>query len=82
VSNVTAGKVSDPDEIRRLLVAQVTGTVRWRECLLACVAMGVERFVELGAGRVLSGLVKRVVPQATALAAGSPGEIETLLKAL
>ncbi len=82
VSNVTAAKVSDPDEIRRLLVAQVTGTVRWRESLIACTEMGVERFVELGAGRVLSGLVKRVVPDSQALSAGTAGEIEALLKVL
>ena len=82
VANVTAAKVSDPDEIRRLLVAQVTGTVRWRESVAACVDMGVDRFVELGAGRVLTGLVRRVAPDAEALSAGTPGEIETLLKAL
>ena len=81
VANVTAAKVSDPDEIRMLLVAQVTGTVRWRESLLACAEMGVDRFVELGAGRVLSGLVKRVVPDAQVLSACSPAEIEILLKA-
>jgi [acyl-carrier-protein] S-malonyltransferase len=82
VANVTAAKVSDPEEIRRLLVAQVTGTVRWRESVIACVEMGVDRFVELGAGRVLAGLIKRIAPDATAMSAGSPGEIETLLKAL
>jgi [acyl-carrier-protein] S-malonyltransferase len=81
VANVTAAKVSDPDEIKRLLVAQVTGTVRWRESVLACAEMGVDRFVELGAGRVLAGLVKRIVPDATAISAGSPAEIEALLKA-
>ncbi len=82
VANVTAAKVSDPDEIRRLLVAQVTGTVRWRESVAACTDMGIARFVELGAGRVLAGLVKRVAPDAQALSAGTPAEIETLLKAL
>ena len=82
VANVTAAKVSEPDAIRRLLVEQVTGTVRWRESLIACTAMGVDRFVELGAGRVLTGLVRRVAPDAQALSAATPGEIETLLKAL
>ncbi len=82
VANVTAAKVSEAGAIRRLLVEQVTGTVRWRESLLACAAMGVDRFVELGAGRVLTGLVRRVVPDAQALSAATPGEIETLLKAL
>ena len=80
VANVTAAKVSDPDEIRRLLVAQVTGTVRWRECVLACVGMGVDRFVELGAGRVLAGLSKRIVPDVEALSAGKASEIEGLLR--
>ena len=82
IANVTAAKVSDPDEIRRLLVTQVTGTVRWRESLLACTGMGVSRFLELGAGRVLTGLVKRVAPDAQALSAGTPAEIEVLLRAL
>ena len=82
VANVTAAKVTDPDEIRRLLVAQVTGTVRWRESVLACVEMGVDRFVELGAGRVLTGLVKRIAPDAQGLAAGTPADIEALVKAL
>jgi [acyl-carrier-protein] S-malonyltransferase len=80
VANVTAAKVTSPDEIRRLLVAQVTGTVRWRESVLACVGMGVDRFVELGAGKVLTGLVKRIAPDAQALAAGTPGDIEALVK--
>ena len=82
VANVTAAKVTDPDEIRRLLVAQVTGTVRWRESVQACAEMGVTRFVELGAGRVLTGLVKRIVPDAQGYAAGTPAEIEALVKAL
>jgi [acyl-carrier-protein] S-malonyltransferase len=81
VANVTAAKVSDPQEIRRLLVAQVTGTVRWRESVIACTEMGVDRFVELGAGRVLTGLSKRIAPDAQAISAGTPGEIEALLKA-
>ncbi len=82
VANVTAAKVSDPDDIRRLLVEQVTATVRWRESVAACIGMGVDRFVELGAGRVLAGLVKRIAPDSQAMSAGSPGEIETMLKAL
>jgi [acyl-carrier-protein] S-malonyltransferase len=82
VSNVSAAKVSDPEEIKRLLVRQVTGTVRWRESVLACVEMGVDRFVELGAGRVLTGLLKRIAPDAQGFYAGTPGEIEVLVKAL
>lgn len=82
VANVTAAKVTEPAEIRRLLVAQVTGTVRWRESIAACVAMGADSFIELGAGKVLTGLVKRIAPEAAAMNAGSPAEIEALLKAL
>ncbi len=82
VANVTAERATDPAEIRDLLVRQVTGTVRWRECVLACVAMGVDSFVELGSGKVLSGLVKRIAPDVATAAAGTPGEIETVLKGL
>jgi [acyl-carrier-protein] S-malonyltransferase len=82
VANVTAAKVTAPADIKRLLVEQVTGTVRWRESMLACSEMGVDCFVELGAGRVLSGLVRRILPDATAHAAATPSEIEALLKAL
>lgn len=82
VANVTAERAVAPDDIRDLLVRQVTGTVRWRECLLAAVAIGVDSFVELGAGKVLSGLVRRVVPDAAAMSAGTPAEIETTLKGL
>jgi [acyl-carrier-protein] S-malonyltransferase len=60
----------------------VTSTVRWRESVLAMAAMGVDSFCELGSGKVLSGLVKRILPDAAAQAAGTPAEIEALLKAL
>ncbi len=82
VANVTAAKVTDPAEIKRLLVAQVTGTVRWRESVAAAGAMGVDTFVELGAGKVLTGLSKRIAPEAAALNAGTVAEIEALLKVL
>ena len=82
VANVSAAKATDPAEIRRLLVEQVTATVRWRESVEAMRAMGVDSFVELGAGKVLSGLVRRIAPDATTAAAGTPAEIEALLKAL
>jgi [acyl-carrier-protein] S-malonyltransferase len=81
ISNVSAAKASDPAQIRRLLVDQVTGPVRWRESVLACTAMGVDTFIELGAGKVLTGLIRRIAPDATAQYAGTPAEIETLLKA-
>jgi [acyl-carrier-protein] S-malonyltransferase len=80
IANVTASKMSDPETIRDLLVRQVTGTVRWRECVLAACAMGVDHFIELGAGKVLSGLVRRIAPDAGAVSAGTPTEIETLVR--
>ncbi len=82
VANVTAQKVSDPNLIRDLLVQQVTATVRWRESVQEMAALGVTNFVELGSGKVLAGLVKRIAPDATAISAGSPADIEALLKVL
>ena len=82
VANVTAAKATDPQAIRDLLVKQVTGTVRWRESVAAMAAMGCDRFVEIGAGRVLTGLMKRNAPEARAEAVGTPAEIEAFLKSL
>ncbi len=82
VANVTAAPVSDPDTIRELLVRQVTGTVRWRECVAAMVAAGCTRFAEIGAGKVLTGLMKRNAPEAQALALNTPADIEAFLKSL
>ena len=82
VANVTAAKATDPDAIRGLLVQQVTGTVRWRECVAAMVAMGCTRFIEVGAGKVLTGLMKRNAPEASAMAVGTPADIEAFLKSL
>jgi [acyl-carrier-protein] S-malonyltransferase len=82
VANVTAEPVSDPDRIRRLLVEQVTAPVRWRESVLAMKGLGVDAVVELGAGKVLSGLVKRIDRDLAALSVQSPAEIEAFLKAL
>jgi [acyl-carrier-protein] S-malonyltransferase len=82
VANVTAERATDPGEIRDLLVRQVTGTVRWRESVLACIAMGVDSFIEIGSGKVLSGLVRRIAPDVATAAAGSPAEIEAVLKGL
>lgn len=82
VANVSAAKVTDPAAIRDLLVQQVTATVRWRESVLAMTALGVDSFIELGAGKVLAGLVKRIAPDAAAFSAGSPADIEALLKVL
>jgi [acyl-carrier-protein] S-malonyltransferase len=80
VANVSAAPMRDPDEIKRLLVAQVTGLVRWRECVLAMKEQGVHELIELGAGRVLSGLTKRIDRALAGSAIGSPAEIEAFLK--
>ena len=77
VANVTASPVREPAEIRELLVRQVTGTVRWRECIGTMAGQGVTLFVECGAGKVLSGLVKRIAEGATGLAVGAPADVET-----
>ena len=82
IANVTAAKATDPAMIRDLLVAQVTATVRWRECVAAMAAMGCDRFAEIGAGKVLTGLMKRNAPDATATAIGTPAEVEAFLKTL
>jgi [acyl-carrier-protein] S-malonyltransferase len=75
IANVTARPVSDPDEIRHSLVAQVTGTVRWRESVAFMASAGVDRFVELGAGKVLTGLLKRIAEGAVGLAIGTPADV-------
>ena len=82
VANITAAAVTAPEQIKRLLVEQVTGMVRWRESVLAMKAQGVDQLVELGAGRVLSGLAKRIDRELTATSLGAPAEIETFLKTL
>jgi [acyl-carrier-protein] S-malonyltransferase len=76
VANVVAAPVSDPAEIRKLLVQQVTGTVRWRECISYMAGHGVTLFVECGAGKVLSGLVKRIADGATGLPVGAPADVD------
>jgi [acyl-carrier-protein] S-malonyltransferase len=70
VANVTAAPVTDPAEIVQLLVRQVTGLVRWRESVEYLVAHGVDRLVEVGAGRVLTGLIKRIAKDSQALPLG------------
>jgi [acyl-carrier-protein] S-malonyltransferase len=76
VANVLAAPVTDPARIRELLVAQVTGTVRWRESIAFMAAQGVQTFYELGAGKVLSGLVKRIAAEAEGVAVGTPHDVE------
>jgi [acyl-carrier-protein] S-malonyltransferase len=82
IANVSAAKASDPSEIRDLLVAQVTATVRWRESVQEMIALGVDSFIELGTGKVLAGLVRRIAPEAATISVGSPADIESLLKVL
>ncbi len=79
ISNVTASEVSDPAEIRRLLVRQVTGMVRWRESVLFMKTLGVRELVEVGAGKVLSGLAKRIDRQLSGLSIGTPADIDAFV---
>ncbi len=80
VANVTARAESDPATIGRLLVQQVTDLVRWRECVLYMADQGVGELVELGAGKVLSGLARRIHPDLTAVSLQGPEDIEAFLK--
>jgi len=82
VANVIASAVRDPVEIKRLLVEQVTGLVRWRECVLYMKGQGVTQIVEVGSGRVLSGLAKRIDRELAGISIGTPAEIESFLKTL
>lgn len=81
VANVTAAKVTDPATIRDLLVRQVTGTVRWRESVDAMVGMGIDSFVEIGSGKVLAGLVRRINGDVATRSVGTPADIEAYLAA-
>ena len=76
VANVTASPISDPQDIRRALVHQVTATVRWRESVTAMASDGVGRFVELGSGKVLTGLVKRIATGSRGAAFGQPADLD------
>ena len=82
VSNVTAAAVTDPDEIRDLLVRQVTAMVRWRESVLYMKAEGVEQLVELGVGKVLTGMVRRIDPDLTGLSVQTPADLDAFVKQL
>ncbi len=82
IANVTAQPVSDGTTIAKLLVSQVTGTVRWRESVLAMKSLGVAKMYELGAGKVLAGLVKRIDKEIEASSVGAPADVEAALKAL
>lgn len=80
IANVTAATVVDPDEFRRLLVEQVTAMVRWRESVHVMKDAGVDTLIELGAGKVLSGLANRIDPELTGISIQTPQDIEEFLK--
>ena len=82
IANVTAEPVTDPATIRKLLVEQVCGRVRWRESVLAMKGEGVDTLVEVGAGKVLSGLARRIDRDLTGVAINGPADIEAFLKSL
>jgi [acyl-carrier-protein] S-malonyltransferase len=82
VCNVLAAPISDPAEIRRRLVEQVTGTVRWRECVERMAADGVTSYCEIGPGKVLAGLVKRIAKDAQAVSVGSPADLDAAMALL
>jgi [acyl-carrier-protein] S-malonyltransferase len=82
VANVLATPIVEPEEIRRRLIEQVTGTVRWRESVAYMASHGVTRFFEIGAGKVLSGLVKRIAEGAVGVSVGGPGDIAPAKEAL
>lgn len=82
VANVLAREISDPAEIRQRLVEQVTGTVRWRESVAHMAASGVGELVEIGAGKVLTGMAKRIVATLNARAVSGPDDIDSAAAAL
>jgi [acyl-carrier-protein] S-malonyltransferase len=82
MANVGAAPLTDPAAIRESLVAQVTGTVRWRECVAAMAAAGVTAFHEVGSGKVLTGLGKRIAPDAAFAAVNGPDDIAAFAAAL
>jgi [acyl-carrier-protein] S-malonyltransferase len=83
VANVTARPETDPETLRRLLVEQVTGRVRWRESMeWMATEGGVTRFVEIGSGKVLTGMAKRIAPEAESLSLNTPEDLEAFAKSL
>jgi [acyl-carrier-protein] S-malonyltransferase len=82
IANVSALPVSDPTTIRRQLVAQVTEMVRWRETIASLPGLGVETVVEIGAGKVLSGMNKRIAPELKSLSVETPADVEAFLRTL
>ncbi len=82
ITNVTAAAETDPAMLAARLIEQVTARVRWRESLLTMAGRGIDVTVELGAGRVLSGLTKRTLPEVGSQALGSPEDIDAYLAGL
>ena len=82
VANVLAEPVTDPADIRSRLVEQVTGTVRWRESVLWLASQGVDTFVEVGTGKVLTGMVRRISKESTGMAVNTPEDIDALTEKL
>jgi [acyl-carrier-protein] S-malonyltransferase len=82
IANVLAAPISDPAEIKKRLVEQITGTVRWRECVAAMAADGITEIYEIGSGKVLAGLAKRIAPTLNASSLGAPQDIEAALPML
>jgi [acyl-carrier-protein] S-malonyltransferase len=82
ISNVTATPISDAAQARTLLVQQLTSAVRWTQCVQAMLALGVTQFLEIGTGKVLTGMLKRIDPAASGrgVALGTAGEIEAFLQ--
>jgi [acyl-carrier-protein] S-malonyltransferase len=80
VTNLSASAINDPAEIKRQLVGQVTAMVRWRESVLYLGTAEVEEVAEIGTGRVLAGLVRRIDPALATRSVGTPGEVEALIR--
>ncbi len=81
IANVTADLVSDPAQIKSLLVSQVTGMVRWVDSIEKLKTLGVSRILEIGHGNVLAGLIKRIAPEIAVVGIGSPADLESYSKA-
>lgn len=80
IPNISVTPETSGNILRNLLVRQITGRVRWTETILKLSSLGVTRFIEVGAGKVLSGLVKRISPEASGLSVSSPQEIDEFIK--
>ena len=78
ISNVTAKNISDPEEIKKLLIKQIENKVRWREIVLNMINQKVDKFIEIGPGKVLTGLVKRINKEVNLISINSEDEIKNL----